>query len=316
MKSASNKVLMLLSSTPGVSERTRGAIQTELKRRNRANYGYELAKMFGEIPPPSNKPSVGNEFAQFIPRRHRHMWAPGVSAYMTRSTPIQKMNPTKTMKRRTGRSHVELDDVNPKAYKNTAWRFYAFPLQGGNFRHALFYASRNSDPFLINKKTGRRRYVRMGIVNGGVGNLIPRKNMVHTWNAYMNRATQAKKQITLLRKANDYATGRTNRGKLTNSQMRYYFLEHPRPRDMNARNVDNLRNKMRRTIQRNIETYLPGRTNMKDILNAKNMNTLVKRMKEYNSRVGPLDFAGTNMWRWKMFMRTALTRNKNSIYTI
>lgn len=60
LKTASNKALMILLQQPNVPRNKKQLIQRELKRRNKNNYGYELAKMFGVSPPPSNKIRVAN----------------------------------------------------------------------------------------------------------------------------------------------------------------------------------------------------------------------------------------------------------------
>ena len=60
LKTASNKALRILLQQPNVPRVKKQLIQRELRRRNKENYGYELAKMFGVTPPPTNKIRVAH----------------------------------------------------------------------------------------------------------------------------------------------------------------------------------------------------------------------------------------------------------------
>lgn len=312
MNKASDRELMILSQIPGASVRK---IQRELKRRNKENYGYELAKMFGVSPPPSNKPSMAhaNVFGRFIPSKMRSQLYPGLAQYIRPQSAPKPMNPMKAMAKRGSYRNIWLDR-NPKSYKHTWWRFVSRPLAHAT-NHELFYESRNSDPFLINKRTGRRRRAPMRLLQGGVANLEARNNRVHTWDAYLKRANQARKQVELLRKANNYATGRSPSIKLTPGQMKYYFREHPRALNLNAHTVNDIRKGILNKLKNNMYTYIqpPERAhnNWNRLMDAKNMNTLVRNMKAFKEKNYLTDW---NKQKFDIYLRRATTRNKTGVY--
>ena len=115
LKSATNKALRILAQTTGVPPLRRAAIRRELARRNKENYGYELAKMFGVSPPPSNRPTLSNANALLrgvtdpkTVRTLRSMLHPA-HAEQLRVSPNKPKNPVATMYR----SRRKLPFINP-----------------------------------------------------------------------------------------------------------------------------------------------------------------------------------------------------------
>ena len=98
LKSASNKALRILLQQPNVSRTKKQLIQRELKRRNKNNYGYELAKMFGVSPPPTNKLRVehGNIHGRLAKQSGvislRLMYAPEHAEHFMRNVQPPKPN--------------------------------------------------------------------------------------------------------------------------------------------------------------------------------------------------------------------------------
>ena len=85
-----------------------------------------------------------------------------------------------------------IDYVVPAAYKNPNWRYYMFL----GAQHILFLNSPNGRPYLIDKKTGRRRETNvqrkfhLGPLN--MREYKPR-TANHTWQAYLKRAEKARR---------------------------------------------------------------------------------------------------------------------------
>ncbi len=325
LKTASNKALLILMQQPNVSRNKKMLIQRELKRRNKENYGYELAKMFGTSPPPTNKTRIahGNVIGR-IARDSRLMFAPEhTEHFLTRRTTQKPNNPEARFYRakRTNTISLQMNrrNKNPKAFKNMGWRFRAFPLAHRN--HNLFYNTINSQPFMINKKSGLRKQVPQRLLLGGVSELTPRNMRTNTWNAYTKRVNTYVKQLKSLQRANNYAMGRSNK-KPSNSSMRFYFQKHPRPAQMNAQTVNNLRRALKERIQGNLFEYMPVPLNANlqrnwEILTNRNqvnnINNLITKMKRYSRKA-----SGT--WRradelvFGTLYNRLVTRNKYGFY--
>jgi len=300
LKTASNKALIILLQQPNISRAKKQLIQRELKRRNKNNYGYELAKMFGMSPPPTNKLRVehGNIHGRLAKQSGvnlRFMYAPEHAEHFRRVSPRKRINPETRLYRierkvkRNGLNMVLLPIIsnrNPKIYKNTGWKYKAGPVAGGV---TILYNNRNSVPFVINKKTGRRRPV-PGNINVSRLHLHPRNMRVETWNAYTKRVNQLSKKFKSLKKANNYATGRTT-NKPANSTMRFYFNTHPRARMSGSNNPKNIQRGIKNSIQSNLFEYMPvpNRANLQEkwqmltnTNHVKNLNNLVNKMANYH----------------------------------
>ena len=333
LKTASNKSLLILLQQPNVSRIKKQQIQRELKLRNKTNYGYELAKMFGMSPPPTNKLRVSN--ANVIGRivkqsgvplkQMRLRFAPEHAEHFTIKRSPMKINPQTRLYRitrnvrRNGLNMVLLpilSNRNPKIYKNTGWKYKAGPVEG----MTILYNNRNSVPFIINKKTGRRKPVPDGVRIDNL-HLIPRNMKVNTLNAYSKRVNQLSKKFKSLQKSNDYATGRS-KNKPTNSSMRYYYNTHPRPLVTRARTPANIQKSIKESIQSNLFEYInvPNRNNLRqkwqNLTNTNKVNTLenlVKKMRRYKRNAGNT-LGGHNARTFNNLYNRALTRNQYGFY--
>ena len=89
-------------------------------------------------------------------------------------------------------SRDTIDSVNPAAYKNNTWKYYIYLNKG----QIAFANTRNSQPFLIDRKTGARKPLpaaRLGVTNGPLQGMLPRRESFHTWNAYQKRLMRDQK---------------------------------------------------------------------------------------------------------------------------
>lgn len=326
LKTASDRELRILIQHPNVSRRKKQLIQRELKRRNKENYGQELAKLFGTTPPPSNKVniSLGNALSKiasfsnnktkrslrtfkgaekYVPLPRTPTKNPIASLYrIKRKIPVQM---------RLLASTNEWLNRNPKAYLNTRWRFV-------NRNHNIFYNTRNGEAFMINKRSGQRKRVPQGL---RAGNLTARTN-AHTWNAYTKRVESAVKKIKTLMRANNYATGRNLGARLTNSQLRYYFQTHPRATEHGATTINNIRRNLKNSIQTNLfENFpVPNNENLQrkwlDLTNKNKVSTinkLIGKMLNYE-RIASHTW---NQWHRRTFdalVRRAINRNIHGFY--
>lgn len=130
LKTASNKALMILLQQPNISRSKKGLIQRELRRRNKNNYGYELAKMFGASPPPTNKIRVSNANVlgrivkqSDVPLRNlRIRFAPEHTGQFTRTRTPKPNNPRAReyrLRRKLVRAGLELTGIqNTKQLKS------------------------------------------------------------------------------------------------------------------------------------------------------------------------------------------------------
>jgi hypothetical protein len=190
-----------------VNKTKKQLIRKELRNRNMANYGFELATMFGVKPPPSNKPSRGQELAQFVPRRMRHEFAPEVSKYIPRkstprataTTPYRSIRTLKkkleTNRAPVGRYNIfrkhPLNSNIPIAYKRNDWNSYYIP-------HALeprekgpvFFNKNTKEPFHLTKK-GQR----IPAVNLRRGRGVRPRKPTNTWPEYLRRLEKHKAYI-------------------------------------------------------------------------------------------------------------------------
>jgi len=302
LQTASKRELEILLGLPNVSIYKKRIIRRELRGRNqnKNNYGYEMAKMFGTTPPPSNKwlvehANVKGRIAQeagmaksirkFIhPEQQKH-FIPKPSTPKSTNPQTRLYRITRKVKR-TGLEHTLLPIIsnrNPKIYKNSGWKYKA--VAGGV---TILYNNRNSVPFIINKKTGKRKPVPENI-NVSRLHLHPRNMKVETWNAYTKRVNQLSKKFKSLQKANNYATGRTT-NKPANSTMRFYFNTHPRARVSGYNNPRNIQREIKNSIQSNLfeNMPVPNRANLREkwqmltnTNHVKNLNNLVNKMANY-----------------------------------
>lgn len=130
LKTASNKALMILLQQPNLPRNKKGLIQRELRRRNKNNYGYELAKMFGASPPPTNKIRVSNANVMGrivkqsgVPLRNlRIRFAPEHTGQFTRARTPKPNNPRAReyrIRRKLVRAGLELTGIqNTKQLKS------------------------------------------------------------------------------------------------------------------------------------------------------------------------------------------------------
>ena len=89
-------------------------------------------------------------------------------------------------------SRDTIDSVNPAAYKNNTWKYYMYLTRD----QIAFANTRNSQPFLIDRKTGARKPLpaaRLGVTNGPLQGMHPRRESFHTWNAYQKRLMRDQK---------------------------------------------------------------------------------------------------------------------------
>lgn len=328
VRKLTNKELRMLLNIKNVSNIKKRFAEQELRKRNKQNYGYELATLFGETPPPSNRPSVAhaNIMGRILRQsgakmsRIRLLFDPAHAAqFANRPTTVRVQNPvTKAYRaKRKNKSLNMLEHLYPAAYKNTTWRFYATPLAYRN--RAIFYETQNSAPFIINKKSGARKPVPERLLQGGRSELYPRNMSRNTWNAYLKRANQYAKQVKSLRRSNNYATGRS-KNKPSNSAMRYYFNTHPRALASEARTVENIREYIKNRIINNFQEHVsaPNSRNKKlqekylAVSNARNIENLLKRMNNYiNARE---HWTPMNTRMLENLYNRARTRNKIGFY--
>jgi hypothetical protein len=334
MSSASNKALLILLQQPNISREKKQLIQRELLRRNKNNYGYELSKMFGVSPPPTNKIRVShaNVMGRIVKqsgtplKQFRVRFAPEHTGQFMRKKTPKVTNPQTRLYRiarkvkRAGLEMVLLPIIsnrNPKIYKNTEWRYKAGPVEGGV---TILYNNRNSVPFIIDKKTGRRKPVPPGVPIANL-HLFPRNMKVNTLNAYSKRVNQLSKKFKSLQKSNAYATGRSP-NKPANSSMRYYFRTHPRPLVTRARTPANIQRSIKESIQSNLFEYInvPNRNNLRqkwqNLTNRDKVNTiknLVKKMRRYRRSAGNT-LAPYNERTFNNLYNRALTRNQYGFY--
>jgi hypothetical protein len=334
LETASNRALMILLTLKNVPKNKKLLIQRELRRRNKNNYGYELAKMFGSSPPPSNKwilehANVKGRIAQEsgMAKSIRRRIHPAHIGQFTRTPPKRVTDPQTRLYRitrkvkRAGLEHVLLPIIsnrNPKIYKNTGWKYKAGPIAGDI---TILYNNRNSVPFVINKKTGKRRPVPEGLRVNQL-ELIPRNMNVNTLNAYSKRVNQLSKKFKSLQTSNDYATGRNKNKKPANSSMKFYFNTHPRALVTRARTPANIQRSIKESIQSNLFEYMPvpNRNNLRQkwetLTNMNQVNTLnnlVKKMRRYR-RVAENTWEPHNAQTFVNMYNRALTRNKYGFY--
>lgn len=332
IKTASNKALMILLQQPNVSRVKKQLIQRELVRRNKNNYGYELAKMFGTSPPPTNKLRVehGNIHGRLAKQSGvnlRFMYAPEHTEHFRRVSPRKRINPETRLYRisrkvkKAGLNMVLLPIIsnrNPKIYKNTGWKYKSGPVAGGV---TILYNNRNSVPFIINNKTGQRKPVPDGVRVDNL-HLIPRNMKVNTMNAYMKRINQLSKKFKSLQKSNAYATGRLQ-NKPVNSSMRYYYNTHPRALVTRARTPANIQQALKERIQSNLFEYMnvPNRNNLRQkweiLTNAsqvKNMENLIRKMRRYKRNAESTWEPQHNAQTFNNLYNRALTRNRYGFY--
>jgi len=334
LETASNRALMILLTLKNVPKNKKLLIQRELRRRNKNNYGYELAKMFGSSPPPSNKwilehANVKGRIAQEsgMAKSIRRRIHPAHIGQFTRTPPKRVTDPQTRLYRitrkvkRAGLEQVLLPIIsnrNPKIYKNTGWKYKAGPIAGDI---TILYNNRNSVPFVINKKTGKRRPVPEGLRVNQL-ELIPRNMNVNTLNAYSKRVNQLSKKFKSLQTSNDYATGRNKNKKPANSSMKFYFNTHPRALVTRARTPANIQRSIKESIQSNLFEYMPvpNRNNLRQkwetLTNMNQVNTLnnlVKKMRRYR-RVAENTWEPHNAQTFVNMYNRALTRNKYGFY--
>ncbi len=253
LQTALTKELLILLQQPNVSRAKKQLIQREIKRRNKNNYGYELAKMFGVSPPPTNKLRVehGNIHGRLAKQSGvnlRFMYAPEHAVHF-------------------------MKNVKPPKPNNQRVREYRF----------------------------KRKLKRVGLEMIGI---------------------QTPKQLKSLQRANNYATGRSQ-NRPSNSSMRYYFKTHPRPAQMNARTVNNLRRALKERIQTNLFEYInvpPNRNNLRqkwEILTnrnqVRNMENLVRKMRRYR-RAAETTWDPHNAQTFANLYNRAKTRNSYGFY--
>lgn len=117
-----------------------------------------------------------------------------------------------------------LDFHFPAAYKNKEWKYYFSPTRNV----FVFYNTKNGPPIFINKKTGARdpnsqqKYTRfmnrIGMNPHFRFNLISRKPLHDTWNAYLRRLREAPREDI---------HGKVNlKLKLINEKLKKYKLNH------------------------------------------------------------------------------------------
>ncbi len=336
LNTASNKALRILAQTPGVPPLRRAAIRRELVRRNKENYGYELAKMFGQTPPPSNKPALRNANALLrgvtdpkTVRVLRTMLDPAHAEQLR--VPLNKpKNPVATMYRARRKIAFEnplrppfmtLNRV-PYVYKNGQWRFWgAIPLTEET--KYVFANSRNGPMFMINRKTGRRKNVPPRYAGSiGLNELNPRNMRTQTWNAYVKRAEQSMKQSKAFLAANNYATGRTKK-KPSNQTMQMYWRYHPRPSTMGTFfNVKNLRNAIKERIQGDLaenmnipynSNHYNNFVNLTNRSKVKNIDDLVRKMTVFRHKAWS-GLSMANKHTFDVLYRRALNKNLAGIY--
>jgi hypothetical protein len=305
-----------------------------VSRATKKNYGYELRRLFGEKQPKVSAALPPNMMVNILQksgktrRQIRQILPPQYSQYVPkRLVANTKVNNPIAKAYRAKRkipfmynymNYHYINNKNPKAFLNTQWKFYSLPIGGRDL--ILFYNSRNSEPFLIDKKSGRRKAVRPSQIAEGRGYLRNR-NSGNTWNAFRQRSQQRAKHSVSFQRANNYATGRTNKAP-SNSTMRFYFEYHPRPRQMGANTVENIRREIKNSIQTNLMENLtiPNRNNLQNEFQnltnrskVRNMNELVKKMREYRNK------AGNTMTQWNrrtfdILLQSAINRNKMGVY--
>lgn len=327
LKTASDRDLRILIQQPNVPRNKKQLIQRELKRRNKENYGQELAKLFGTTPPPSNKAkfSPGNvlsKIASFSNNKTKRTLRRTFknAAYYVSLPKTPKINPLTSWYRIKRKLPVQMKllastnerlNRNPKAYLNTRWRFASL----GNTN--IFYNTLNGEPFMINKKSGQRKRVPRRIIR----HLIPRTN-AHTWNAYTKRVENTVKKMKTLMKANNYATGRKLGVRLTNSQLRYYFQHHPRATEHGATTINNIRRNLKNSIQTNLFENFPVPNNenlQRKWLNLTNRNkisnigSLIRKMFEYE-RVASRTWTPWERRTFDILVRRAINRNVQGFY--
>lgn len=252
IKTALIKDLIILLQQPNVPRTKKQLIQRELRRRNKNNYGYELAKMFGVSPPPTNKLRVSNA---------------NVLGRIVKQSGV----PLRNLRLRFAPEHTEHFTRKPKT-PNPRAREYRF----------------------------KRKIKRAGLEMIGIQNA---------------------KQLKSLQRANNYATGRSSNNP-GNSTMRFYFRSHPRPAQMNARTVNNIRRTLKERIQTNLFEYInvPNRNNLREkwqtLTNrnqVKNTENLIKKMRRYR-RSARNTLAPYNAQTFNSLYNRALTRNKYGFY--
>lgn len=328
VRKLTNKELRMLLHLKNVSNTKKRFAERELKKRNKQNYGYELATLFGETPPPSNRTRVAhaNVMGRVLRQsgakmnRIRLLFDPAHAAQFANRPHTQRRQNPVTKAYRTQRKNKSFglnEHLHPTAYKNNTWRFYAVPLAHRN--HAIFYETRNSAPFVIDKKTGARKPVPQRLLQGGIGELFPRNMTRNTWNAYSKRVNQYSKQVKSLRRSNNYATGRS-KNKPSNSAMRFYFETHPRALASGARTVENIRKYIKNRIINNFQEHVsaPNSRNKKlqekylAVSNARNIENLLKKMNNYINAREHWTPMNTRMF-YDLYNR-ARTRNKVGFY--
>jgi hypothetical protein len=289
--------------------------------------------MFGASPPPTNKLRVSNANVlgrivkqSGVPlKQMRLRFAPEHAEHFTIKRSPVKLNPQTRLyriTRKVKRNGLQMallpiiSNRNPKIYKNTGWKYKAGPVAG----MTILYNNRNSVPFIINKKTGRRKPVPDGVRIDNL-HLIPRNMKVNTLNAYSTRINQLSKKFKSLQKSNDYATGRS-KNKPTNSSMRYYYNTHPRALVSHARTPANIQKSIKESIQSNLFEYMPvpNRNNLREkwqtLTNANQVNTLnnlTKLMKRYR-RSARNTWEPHNAQTFVNMYDRAITRNKYGFY--
>lgn len=331
VKQLTNKQLRMLLQLGNVSNIKKRFVQRELRRRNKENYGYELAKLFGGNTVPSNKTRVsyGNIMGRILREgganmsKFRLTFDPEHASHFANSVRRSAQKPeTKLYRTKRKSAAFEFQNMHhPSAYRNTTWRFYSTPLQHRN--RIIYYTNRNSVPFLIDKKSGARKQVPARLLQGGVGNLIPRNMNRNTINAYRRRVNQHVKQVKSLMKTNNYATGRS-KTKPNISSLRYYFNTHPRALQLTnnyTRNIAGIQNQLRNRLANNLLEHMsvPTNQNLQEkllkIANATNIPNLLKRMNAYEKNAGRT-WSLTNRHVFNIIRRRALSRNKQGFYSV
>lgn len=333
VKKLTNKQLRMLLQLGNVSNIKKRFVQRELRRRNKQNYGYELAKMFGETPPKTNRTRVshGNIMGRILRQggakmnTFRLMFDPAHASHFASSVRPRSQKPeTKAYRtKRRARNIFEFQNTqhHPMAYRNTTWRFYATPLAHRN--RTIYYTNRNSVPFLIDKKSGARKPVPRILLQGGVGTLVPRNMARNTLNAYTKRVNQYVKQVKSLKRSNNYATGRS-KNKPTNASLRFYFNTHPRALQLNnnyTRNASGIQRHLKNRLANNLLEHMsvPANQNLAEklvqIANANNIPNLLKRMNAYERNAGRT-WSLTNRRVFDTIYQRTLSRNKQGFYVI
>jgi hypothetical protein len=79
----------------------------------------------------------------------------------------------------------------PVVYKNKNWKYYLMAFAPNNTGYPIFFRSKkNSDPYIIHPRTGRRKTVNLyNHINAteNYTNNMTRRTSKNTWNSYVNR---------------------------------------------------------------------------------------------------------------------------------